>query len=336
MIKPWPALWRFVLATAITSVVFVLVVNVLRQPVASQTRLYTAEFTDVSGLHVDSDVRIRGLRVGKVADVRLVRAAGHSIAEVDLTLDSRYAVVPETRLAIKYQALTGLRYLDVDGAAETADPGDALVTHVPLSMTRPSFDITKLFNGLQPVLDTLSPEDIDIFTANVASFLQGDGGGLGPMLDSIRTLTRFVADRQQVVATLMQNLTDIAGTFGGHSRDLVQILDWLNRPVDAALDVLDEFRKSELYGPAFTSAAVRLLENAGFRAGQADIDAGLDRAITVFDDYSDAFKRIPVIWDNIEPATAPDTPLPCSRGRAQLPETMDVLLNGQRVILCNQ
>ncbi|MGY4709660.1 MlaD family protein [Mycolicibacterium sp. CBM1] len=335
MIKPWSALWRFALVAALTSVVFVVTVNVLRQPVASETRSYTAEFTDVSGLHVDADVRIRGLRVGKVASVRLVRTAGQSVAEVDLTLDRRYAVVPKTRLAIKYQALTGLRYVDVSKAAEDTDPGDSLVSHIPLSMTRPSFDITRLFNGLQPVLATLSPKDIDVFTDNVASFLQGDGGGLGPMLDSIRKLTEFVSDRQQVVSTLMQNLNDVATSFGGHSRDLVQVLDWLNRPVDSALSVLDEFRKSELYGPAFTSAAVRLLENAGFRAGAADMDKGLDRAITVFDDYSDAFKRVPVIWDNIEPAESPDTPLPCSRGRAQLPETMDVLLNGQRVILCN-
>ncbi|MCX2929915.1 MlaD family protein [Mycobacterium sp. CVI_P3] len=334
MIEPRAALWRFVVSSALAAVVLILIVNVLRQPVTDETRSYTAEFSDAAGLHVDSDVRIRGVRVGKVKAMRLDRKAGQSIAEVDLSLDARYAVVPATRLAIKYQALTGLRYVDVAGAAERAS-GAEQITHIPLSMTVPSFDITTLFNGLQPVLATLSPDDIDAFTANAASFLQGDGGGLGPMLDSIRKLTEFASDRQQVVATLMHNLSAIADTFGGHSSEFVQILDWLNRPVDAALSVLDEFRKSELYGPGFTSAAVRLLENAGFRPGAADIDNGLDRAITVFDDYSDAFKRVPVIWDNVEPAADAGEPVPCSRGRAQLPESMDVLLNGQRVILCN-
>jgi phospholipid/cholesterol/gamma-HCH transport system substrate-binding protein len=227
-----------------------------------------------------------------------------------------------------------LRYLDVSNPAERAS-GVNLVTQIPLSMTQPSFDITTLFNGLQPVLATLSPNDIDTFTANAASYMQGDGGGLGPMLDSIHKLTQFVADRQQVVATLMSNLNSIADTFGGHSKDLVQVLDWLNRPLDAVLSVLDEFRKSELYGPEFTSAALRLLENAGFKPGAANMDEGIDRAITVFDDYTDAFKRVPVLWDNVEPPAAPGTPLSCSRGRAQLPESMDVLLNGQRVILCN-
>jgi len=139
-----------------------------------------------------------------------------------------------------------------------------------------------------------------------------------------------------VVAKLMNNLSAIADTFGGHSKDFVQILDWLNRPIDSALTVLDEFRKSQLYGPGFASAAARLLQNVGFKPGAADIDKGIDRAITVFDDYSDVFKRIPVMWDNVESPTEPQTPLPCSRGRAQLPESMDVLLNGQRVVLCNR
>lgn len=332
--RPRAALWRFLVSSALAAVVFVLIVNVLRQPVANQIRTYTAEFSDVAGLHVDADVRIRGVRVGKVKAMHLERKAGQTIAQVELGLDRQYSVVPATRLAIKYQALTGLRYVEVVNAAEqTSD--ETQITHIPLSMTQPSFDITTLFNGLQPVLSTLSPDDIDTFTANAATFLQGDGAGLGPMLDSIRTITKFVANRQQVIAILMSNLSSIAETFGGHSKDFVQILDWLNRPADAALSVLDEFRKSELYGPVFTSAAVKLLESAGFKPGAADIDNGIDRAITVFDDNSDAFKRVPVIWDNIEPAADPDTPLPCSRGRAQLPEVMDVLLNGQRVILCN-
>lgn len=322
-------------ASALATVVFILIVNVLRQPVASETRSYTAEFTDASGLHVDADVRVRGVRVGKVEDMRLVRKAGQSLAEVDLSLDKRYAVVPATRLAIKYQALTGLRYLDIANPAEQTSDAN-LVHQIPLRMTQPSFDITTLFNGLQPVLATLSPKDIDTFTENAASFLQGDGNGFGPMLDSIHKLTEFVADRQKVVATLMSNLSAVADTLGGHSKDLVQVLTWLNRPLDSAISVLDEFRKSELYGPGFTSAAVRLLANIGFKPGKADMDKGIDRALTVFDDYSDAFKRVPVIWDNVQPPADEGTPQQCSRGHAQLPESMDVLLNGQRVVLCNR
>ena len=101
---------------------------------------------------------------------------GRSVAAVRLTLDKRFSIVPASRLAVRYQALTGLRYVDVQNAAE----GDAVanrVTDVPTTMTQPSFDITVLFNGLQPVLATLSPDEINTFTDNAISFLQGDGSG---------------------------------------------------------------------------------------------------------------------------------------------------------------
>ena len=43
-----------------------------------------------------------------------------------------------------------------------------------------------------------------------------------------------------------------------------------------------------------------------------------------------------MIWDNIPPPPEDGAPVPCSHGRVQLPEAMDVLLNGQRVVLCNK
>ena len=110
----------------------------------------------------------------------------------------------------------------------------------------------------------------------------------------------------------------------------------MNEPVDAALTILDEFRKDFLYGNDFFDPVVRLLNNAGTQAG-INIDEALDRAFSNLDNFFDAFKLVPVINENIPPpADNGDAVEPCSRGRFQLPETMDVLLNGQRVVLCNR
>lgn len=120
------------------------------------------------------------------------------------------------------------------------------------------------------------------------------------MLDSIRALAEFVADRQTVISTLLANLGALSESVGGRSREFIQLLTWANRPVDAAMEVLDEFRKSALYGPQFTRTLVRLLHHLGIEPG-ASIDDGLDKAITNFDDTLDGFKMIPVVWENIEP-----------------------------------
>jgi phospholipid/cholesterol/gamma-HCH transport system substrate-binding protein len=333
-VNPISATWRLAVAGLVAVLLVILVVNVITQPVGSQRHTYTAEFTDVAGLHTGADVRIRGVRVGKVESIELRRRAGQSILDVAFTLDSRYGIGADSRLAIKYQALTGLRYVDVVNASDGAPPA-VPVSHIPTSMTQPSFDITRLFNGLQPVLATLSPEDLNTFTANVETFLSGDGTGLGPVLESIHTLTRFLADRQQVITKLFNNLKALADAMGGHSSDFIQIVDWINRILDGALSVLDEFRKDAIYGPTFTETVVRLLDNAGFKSG-IDIDAALDRAFANVDDTVSAFKLIPVMWENIPPPSQMDHPLQCSQGRAELPLPVDVLLKGQKVVLCKQ
>ncbi|OMC07277.1 MlaD family protein [Mycolicibacterium fortuitum] len=345
------ALWRLALAAVVAVVLFILIANVIRQPIAAQELSYTAEFTDASGLHTDADVRVRGVRVGKVQSVRLERRDGRSLAAVDFTLDKQYGVVSASRLAIKYQALTGLRYVDIANPSEGYSETD-LVKRVPTEMTQPSFDITALFNGLQPVIATLSPDEVNTFTSNAVSYLSGDGDGLAPMLESIHKLTRFVADRQQIIATLMRNLSDVANGIGGNSKELVQILDWINRPLDGALNAIDEFRKSELYGPEFTDTVIRLMSNLGFppvfnaasrwrleqnpaNGEPSETELALDRAFSNLDNYVDAFKLVPVVWDNI-PEPQDDVPLPCSRGRFELPAPMDILINGQKVVLCNR
>jgi phospholipid/cholesterol/gamma-HCH transport system substrate-binding protein len=332
MMKARGALWRLAIAGALTTVMLIAVAHVITQPVTAPLRSYTAEFTDASGLHLDADVRVRGVRVGKVQSVDLHRQGGQSTAAVKFTLDRKYGVVSATRLAIKFQALTGVRYVDVVNPSEQYSNTD-LVAHVPTAMTQPSFDVTALFNGLQPVIATLSPDEINTFTENAVSYLSGDGGGLEPMLDSIHKLASFVSDREKVIATLMRNLSEVADTMGGHSKDLVKILESAKLPLDSALSVIEEFRKSKLYGAEFTNAATQLLRNAGLKFG-ADIDDGLDRALANLDDFTEAFKLVPVMREDMPPPGG--GPLPCSRGRAQLPATVDVLLNGQRVVLCNR
>lgn len=352
--KIFAAGWKLAVSAAAAVVVYILVANAITQPLAGDQRRYTAEFVDASGLHMDADVRIRGVRVGKVQRVRLERHRGQSLAAVDFTLDKQYGVGPGTRFAIKFQALTGLRYLDVqDPMQGPAVAEDSVTSRIPTSMTQSSLDVTELFNGLQPVIATLSPEEINIFTANVLNYLQGDGSGLAPMVDSIRKLTRFVSERQQVISTLMNNLSEVSAALDQHSLDFIQIIEWANRPFDGAFRAIDEFRKSELTGPGFLDPILELLNNIGlpttigaanhYREGPwagpdipNNVSAGVDRAFHNVENYADAFKFLPAFFMNVPEPAEDAAPMGCSNGRFELPNPMAVFVNGQRLTLCKQ
>jgi phospholipid/cholesterol/gamma-HCH transport system substrate-binding protein len=322
---------KLAVACVVAGLLFTIVVNAIKNPVQGRTRSYSADFTDVSGLHVNGDVRIEGVRVGKVESIGLVRVGGRSIAEVGFTLEKQYAVYDNTVLAVKYQNLTGIRYLDLQ---EPQRPGHP-VGHLGADRTRPSFDITELFNGLQPVLTTMSTDEINTFMQNAIGLLQGDGSGLAPMLDSVQHLADLAHDREQVISTLVANMSRISDTMGGRSPQVLEFLRSLSFPMASAMTVLTEFPKTALFGPEFLTPVYRLITEIGLNR-DFDVDTLLRHAFASAPAAAQALGLLPVAMAELQLPQWADShaALECSHGTAVLPAEVAVLLNGSEVVVC--
>ncbi|MFI9411386.1 MlaD family protein [Nocardia gamkensis] len=324
----WAAL-KLVAVAVVTVLLFVLVLNAMRNPVKQSTRGYTADFADVSGLRVNGDVRLKGLRIGKVTGVELIPEGDGTAARVSFSMATDYELTDTTTLAIKYQNLTGARFVDVQFGAE---PGNR-VHHLSTAATRPSFDITSLFNGLQPVLSTMNTEQINAFAENALAVLQGDGGGLAPMLESAQRLAAFAQDRTQLITTLTANVARIADSMGGRSQYVLEFLKAMSLPISNAMTVLDEFPKTAATGPALVEPIERLLAALGFRA-DLDVDALLTQAFASLTEAVDSLRLMPGALAGLQVANRPET-TKCSNGHVQLPPDVQILLNGSEVVLCN-
>lgn len=320
-------------AAAVVSVLlFIIVLSAMKSPVAGPTERYSAEFTDVSGLHVNGDIRTKGVRVGKVTTIDLVERDGLQLARVDFTLDNAYTLTDTAILAVKYQNLTGVRYVDL----EMADDRGVPVTELTTAQTKPSFDITQLFNGLQPVLTTMSTDEINTFTENAITLLQGDGGGLAPMLDSAQQLANLAHDREQVISALTDNLSRISDSMGGKSPQTIEFLRSVNFPIAKAMTVLEEFPKTATTGPEFLTPIKRLIDALGLQPG-TDIDALVADAFASIPDAAEALRLLPASFAGMnlpQIASAPQA-MQCTNGIAQLPTEVRVLLNGSEVVICN-
>ncbi|MFE2998617.1 MlaD family protein [Nocardia sp. NPDC059246] len=311
---------------------FVIVFNAITNPVKDAKRTFTAEFTDVSGLHVDGDIRTKGVQIGKVKSIDLIRRDGRSIAEVGFSLQQPYQLTDDTVLAVKYQNLTGIRYVDLAAPAQPGKPVDRLST----AQTRASFDITQLFNGLQPVLSTMSTDEVNAFTQNAISLLQGDGGGLAPMLDSTQKLADLARDRQQVISTLTANLSRISDSMGGRSPQVMEFMHSLEIPIDQAMTILDKFQGTAVFGPEFMAPVDRLIKELGLN-GEFNVDDLLQHAFSSMPAAADALRLLPVTFAGLQ---LPQMSAPgqgaagCSKGVAKLPTDVKVLLNGSEVVVC--
>lgn len=184
----------------------------IERPLSGGTSHYTAVFTDANGLKSGDDIRMFGVRIGTVSKLVLKDAR----AEVSLTVLRDHPIYDNTKFAVRYQNLAGQRYIDVqqpDGPGTQRHSGEVIGPE----HTVPSFDITTLFNGLQPVLAELSPADLNHFGESLLAVVQGDGTGIGPAFDAIQKLSAYTVDRQQVISALVNNISAVSEQIGGRS-----------------------------------------------------------------------------------------------------------------------
>ncbi|MFF0611024.1 MlaD family protein [Nocardia tengchongensis] len=326
------AAWRLALFAGVIGVVLMLVLTAIQRPVSGKTETHDAIFTDANGLKVGDDVRMYGVQVGKVKQVSLEGAK----ARVQVSIKTDSPVYDNSKLAIRYQNLTGQRYIDLQ---QQPQPGARLAAgaRVGEDHTVPSFDVTQLFNGLKPVLQTISPEAINQFSASMVALIEGDGSGLGPAMDAIGKLASYVDNRQQVISALIHNMSDLSDRLGGRVHYLVPLLKQLSDIFEALQQNIGGLAQFAITAPSVLRPIDNLLRTLGIDSG-SDVDALIRRIFPDAKEAVAALGRLPAVL------SAADAALPagpsgwkplCSKGTAELPPVVKVLVSGQQVAICN-
>ena len=202
------------------------IANVRWGPKAS----YAALFTDATGVIAGDDVRIAGVRVGEVTDVRLAGTgpAERNLARVEFTVDRSLALTKGTTALIRYRNLVGQRFLAL--TQSQAEPGRLPIgATLDTEHTQPSLDLTVLFNGFKPLFAALDPDDVNTLAFEIITVLQGEGGTVEHLLASTASLTQTLAERDQVIGRTIDNLNAVLGTVDERSGQLDQLLVQLQR-----------------------------------------------------------------------------------------------------------
>jgi phospholipid/cholesterol/gamma-HCH transport system substrate-binding protein len=206
---------RFAVFAAVSGLLGLVLMNTMLNGVSGDTETYHAELADVAGLRVGDDVRVAGVRVGRVEGIEI---ADHG-AEVSIAVLAKQPVLESTKLVMRYQNLLGQRYLALVQDAERGprlDPGAT----IPLARTSPGFDLTELLNGFRPLFEALRPDDVNALATSLVKVLQGEGGTVESLLAQTGRLTNFLADRDQVVGEVLENLTPVLVDLAGRGTEL--------------------------------------------------------------------------------------------------------------------
>lgn len=184
------------------------------------TQTYRADFTDVSGLQVGDDVRIAGVRVGSITDIALVQPDKRRTpdARVSFTVAKSTSIPTSVIAQLRYRNLVGQRYLDVEPGPGSTNATLKANAVIPDTQTRPAVDLTVLFQGFQPLFQGLDAGQINQLSGEIITTLQGEGGSLDLLLGTLGDLTNTLADKDQVIGEVVDNLSSVLTAVG--SRDV--------------------------------------------------------------------------------------------------------------------
>jgi virulence factor Mce-like protein len=168
----------------------------------------------------DADVKLRGMIVGQVREVRTdgdgvtMQLAMDPDAIDSVPADVSARIVPKTLFGEKYVQLVapedvGDRVLQAGDVIERAD--------VPI-------EVETLLNNLYPVLEAVSPEDLGHTLSALSTALEGRGERLGDMLvDLDAYLTEINPEVPQLIDDV-DKLGEVADTYADAMPDLGRLL----------------------------------------------------------------------------------------------------------------
>ncbi len=178
---------------------------------------YYAAFSEAAGLKANDEVRIAGVRVGKVKSVDL---AGDHV-RVQFLVDSGVDFGRQTAAAIKVKTLLGAMYLALQPSGEGQLPED---TEIPVSRTTSPYDVVKAFSGLADTSERIDTDQLAKALNTMATLTKNTPEEFQAALRGMSQLSQNIAARDEQLNTLLTNMRKVSGVLGDRRGDLVTLM----------------------------------------------------------------------------------------------------------------
>jgi phospholipid/cholesterol/gamma-HCH transport system substrate-binding protein len=191
--------------------------NAEKLPVIGGGDTYYADFGEAGGLKANDEVRIAGVRVGKVDSVAL---DGDHV-KVAFRIDSGAEFGTDTRAAIKVKTLLGAMYLSLEPAG-----GGQLKkgSEIPVSRTSSPYDVVQAFSGLARTSEQIDTHQLARSLTTLADLTRNTPQSFRKALTGVSALSSNLAARNEQIGTLLGNLRSVTTTLNDRDQDIVGLM----------------------------------------------------------------------------------------------------------------
>ncbi|HEU4336743.1 MAG TPA: MCE family protein [Nocardioides sp.] len=186
-------------------------------PIIGGGDTYHAMFTEAGGLKVDDEVRIAGVRVGKVDEIEL---AGDEV-RVSFKVDDAADFGSETRAAIKVKTILGSMFLALEPAGGgQLDEGGT----IPAARTSSPFDVVEAFEGLASTSQQIDTDQLAESLTTLADLTRNTPEEFRSALDGLSRLSSNVAAKDEQLGTLLVNLERVSTVLDERDQDIIALM----------------------------------------------------------------------------------------------------------------
>lgn len=205
-----------IISVSVLALVFVAAFFSDNLPIIGGGTTYSADFTEDAGLATGDDVRIAGVKVGKITSI------GLEGSHVKVSFQVKNAWVGDRSTAdIKIKTLLGAKYLSVDPQGTNALNPD---TAIPTYRTTSPYDVLDAFNGLSRTVTALNTDQLSQSFEVLSETFANTPTNVRSALDGLSALSKTISSRDQQLAQLLSNTGQISQTLAGRDAQVQKLL----------------------------------------------------------------------------------------------------------------
>ena len=205
------------ISLAVVAALILAAFNAPNQPLIGGGDVYYAAFKEAGGLKANDEVRIAGVRVGKVEKVEL---EGDHV-KVTFRIEDPADFGKDTRADIKVKTLLGAMFL----ALEPAGSGQLSAgSEIPVSRTSSPYDVVKAFSGLAETSDRIDTDQLAQSLTTLADLTRNTPEEFRSALDGVSRLSTNIAAKNDQINTLLGNLQSVSEVLDARDQDIVGLM----------------------------------------------------------------------------------------------------------------
>ena len=206
------------ISLAVVAALILAAFNAQNLPIIGGGDVYYAAFSEAGGLKANDEVRVAGVRVGKVEKVEL---DGDHV-KVTFRIEDGAEFGKETRR--RHQGQDPARRDVPQPRPGRAPASSPRAREIPVARTSSPYDVVKAFSGLAETSERIDTDQLAQALTTLADLTRNTPEEFRAALDGVSRLSTNVAAKNSQINELLGNLQNVAEVLDARDQDIIGLM----------------------------------------------------------------------------------------------------------------